>query len=133
MPRLPLVLALIAASCSAPPACQPGTGTPVEIFTLYFGQSIAGRGDVTPEAWRAFQADTITANLPNGYTVADANGAWMNPATRRTIQEPTKVLTVALPASTANRAAVDRIRFEYQARFRQQLVGMAIQQGCGVF
>ena len=41
---------------------------------------------------------TVTANLPNGYTVFDANGAWMNPITHRTIREATKMLLVALPA-----------------------------------
>lgn len=123
------------AGCANPgmPICGPDEGSPVRVFSLFFGLSIQGRGEVTDREWQRFLDDTITANLPNGYTVVDAHGAWMNPITRRTIEERTKVLLVALPVAPEAEAAVNRIRSEYQIRFRQQLVGMTVSRACGAF
>lgn len=103
------------------------------VFTLYFGQSVAGRSDVTGAEWDRFRDGTITPNLPDGYTVWDASGAWMNPRTRTTIHEPAKVLAVALPVSRASIAAVNRIRDAYQRDFHQQAVGITSAEGCGAF
>ena len=67
-------------------------------------------------------------NLPNGYTVHEGYGAWMNPITHKTIREATVILRVALPDTPDSLAAVNRIRTEYQVRFRQELVGMTVTQ-----
>ncbi len=128
-------LAATLASCAtqqAPP-CAPGVGSPVAVFTLYMGKAIPGRDDLTDQEWQSFLDSTITANLPNGYTVFDARGGWMNPVTHKTIQEGTKVLVVALPEVPASLAAINRIRSAYQAAFQQQLVGMTIEHACGTF
>ena len=113
--------------------CPPGFGSPTTIFTLFLGESIPGRDDLTDKEWQAFLDTTVTANLPNGYTVFDAKGGWMNPATRVTIKENTKVLLVALPEGPDSLAAINRIRTAYQIKYRQQLVGMTVEQACGVF
>jgi len=94
---------------------------------------VPGRADVTDKEWRAFLDDTVTANLPNGYTVHEGYGAWMNPMTHRTIREATVIVTAALPDSPDSLAAVNRIRTEYQVRFHQQLVGMTVTPACGTF
>jgi hypothetical protein len=108
-------------------------GPPVLVFDLFFGRNSTGRGNVTDKEWRDFLDQEITPNLPNGYTVLDADGAWMNPISQKTIHEPTKLLLVALPDVPDSLAAITRIRNAYQVRFRQQLVGMAVQRGCGSF
>ena len=141
MPRLRIGAALwmagLAASlqaCGTPPRpCSPGLGSPASVFTLYFGQKIPGRGNLTPVEWQAFLDNTITANLPKGYTVYEANGAWMDPTTRKTSHEPTKTLVVALPAEPESLTAINRIRATYQTRFHQQLVGMTVEQACATF
>jgi hypothetical protein len=133
-PGLALAVLVTLSACTAPPTgCAPGTGAPMQVFTLYFGKAVPGRGDLTDKEWQDFQDDTVTANLPDGYTLLDARGAWMNPMTRRTTQEATKVLVVALPTGPDSLAAVNRVRTEYQARFHQQSVGMTVQPGCGSF
>ncbi len=114
-------------------SCAPGSGPPVSIFTLYLGQAIPGRADLTDKEWQSFLDDTITANLPNGYTVFEARGGWMSPITHTTIKEATKVLVVALPDVPASLAPINRIRNAYQMRFNQQLVGMTVQHACGAF
>lgn len=123
------------AACAGParPACAPGVGSPMALFTLYLGEAIPGRDALTDKEWRSFLDATVTANLPNGYTVLDANGAWMNPITHRTITESTKVVVAALPEVPDSLAAINRIRTDYQLRFNQQLVGMTVQQACGTF
>src|SRR3954454_8041541 len=128
-------IAVSPAACARPriPSCEPGMGPPVLVFNLVFGKSISGRRDLTDREWRQFLDDTVTANLPNGYTVVDAQGAWMNPITHGTIGEGSKLLIVALPIGPESLAAVNRIRNEYQVRFRQQLVGMAVEQASGSF
>jgi hypothetical protein len=113
--------------------CSPGLGEPMLVFDLFFGRSIVRRNDLTEQEWRGFLDDTVTVNLPGGYTVMDASGAWMNPTTRKTITEASIVLVTALPDQPDSLEAVNRIRTAYQARFHQQLVGMTVTRACGSF
>jgi hypothetical protein len=128
-------IALLASACTGPArsACTPGMTTPMAVFTLYFGKAITGRADLTEPEWQSFLDDTVTANLPNGYTVLDADGAWMNPLTHRTTREATKVVVAALPDRQDNAAAIERVRQAYRTRFHQLAVGMTIEQACGAF
>jgi Protein of unknown function (DUF3574) len=130
-----LTIAASLAACVVPGtrSCTAGVESPMLVFNLFFGKSISGRSDLTEDEWQQFLDDTVTANLPDGHTVIDAKGAWMNPVTHRTIKEDSKLLIVALPAASDSLAAVNRVRTEYQVRFRQQLVGMTVEQACGSF
>jgi hypothetical protein len=103
------------------------------VFTLYLGKAIPGRRDLTDQEWQSFLDQTVTAALPHGYTILDANGAWMSPTTHRTAREGTKVLIAALPDTKDSLAAVNRVRSEYQAEFNQQLVGMTVEPACATF
>ena len=137
MPRAAIAICLAASlfGCDAPASqsCAPGFGSPVEVFTLFLGKSIPGRGELTDKEWQAFLDTTVTANLPNGYTVLDAKGGWMNPNTHQTVKEDTKVLLVALPAVPDSLATINRIRTAYQSQYHQQLVGMTVEQACAEF
>jgi hypothetical protein len=130
-----LSVVAILGGCAAPgmPSCAPELGVDSTVFTLFFGTAIPGRGDLTDPEWQAFLNDSVSANLPHGYTFFDANGAWINPMTHKTIRESTKVLVVALPDSPDNLTAIDRIRTAYQFKFHQQLVGMTAQHACAAF
>ena len=123
------------AGCAAHTAasCPPGSGSPVEVFTLFFGTAIPRRGDLTDQEWRTFLDTAVSANLPNGYSVFDANGGWTNPISHKTIKEGTKVLLVALPDVPASLAAINRVRVGYQIMFQQQMVGMTVENACGEF
>jgi hypothetical protein len=103
------------------------------LFQLFFGRSIRGQGEVSDGAWDDFVQQVITPSLPNGYTVFDGTGAWLNPATGHTIRERTKILLAALPDAPASAAAVARVRTAYAARFHQNLVGMTVSPVCGAF
>jgi hypothetical protein len=127
-----VVLFLLLSGCGAP-RCEPGAGQTMQIFTLYFGQSVRDRAPVTDQEWRDFRNQVITPALPDGYTVLDGQGAWMNPRTHVTIAEATKVLIVAMPEAPASLAAINGIRSSWQHRFHQYVVGMTVQSGCGSF
>ena len=103
------------------------------IYDLYFGRAVAGRGEVTDAEWRAFRDQVITPALPNGYTVLDAQGAWMNPRSHTTISEATKILEVALPGDPGSLTIINQIRSAYQHRFHQYVVGMTVMSGRGSF
>jgi hypothetical protein len=137
MRRLVMAACMIAGlggcAVQAGQSCARGFGSPVEVFTLFLGKSIPGRGELTDSEWRAFLDTTVTVNLPNGYTLLDGNGGWMNPGTHQTVREGTKVLLVALPESPDSLTAVNRIRTAYQVKYQQQLVGMTVEHACGEF
>ncbi len=103
------------------------------VFTLFLGKAISGRPDLTDQEWQTFLDRTVTAELPNGYTILDANGAWMSPSTHQTAKEATKVLIVALPDTPSSLAAIQRVRSAYQTGFHQQLIGMTVQPACADF
>ncbi len=103
------------------------------VFELFLGKAIRGRADLTEPEWIQFLDDTVTVNLPEGFTLFDAAGGWMDPVTHRTTREATKVLLAALPDTPASLEAVNRVRSAYQVRFRQQLVGMTVEHACGSF
>ncbi len=128
-----LLLPLAACAVRPPIACSTETGVPMQIYQLYFGRNIKAGGFVSDSDWTTFRDTVITANLPDGYTVLDADGAWAGPGGHRTVSDPTKLLIVALPAGPNGVAAVTRIRLEYQHRFSQDLVGMTAQPGCALF
>jgi len=126
------VAVLLLSGCGAP-QCQPGGGQVMRIYDLYFGRSVASRAEVSDQEWRAFRDQVITPALPDGYTVLDGQGAWMNPRSHATISEATKILVVALPDAPDSLTVVNRIRSAWQHRFHQYVVGMTVQTGCGSF
>ena len=126
------VLFLLLSGCGTP-RCQPGAGQAMQIFTLYFGRSVRNRAPVSDPEWRDFRNQVVTPALPDGYTVLDGQGAWMNPRTRVTIAEATKVLVVAMPEASDSLTVINGIRGNWQHRFHQYVVGMTVQSGCGSF
>src|SRR5580692_3133614 len=128
-----IFLGLLLLSGCAGPRCQPSGGEAMEIYDLYFGRSVAGRDEVSDREWRDFREQVITPALPDGYTVLDGQGAWMNPRSRMTITEQSKILEVALPEAQGNLPLINRIRRAYQQRFHQYVVGMTVRSGCGSF
>jgi hypothetical protein len=126
------LLVLLLSGCGSS-RCQPEAGQGMQMYALYFGRSVRDRAPVSDQEWRDFRNQVITPALPDGYTVLDGQGAWMNPRSRVTIAEATKVLIVALPEAPDNLTVINRIRSSWQHRFHQYVVGMTVQSGCGSF
>lgn len=113
--------------------CPAGYGAPTLVVQLFFGRSIPALGQVTEKQWNNFVNKVVVPNLPNGFTVFNASGAWMSPEGHATIREPTKVLLASLPDASGALAPIKRIRNAYQLLFRQQRVGMNVAEACGDF
>lgn len=132
-------LTTMLSACAAPPvvtrggACPAAQGDPLIAYELFFGRSITGGGEVTDGAWGDFVTRVVTPNLPNGYTVFNAVGAWRDPANGTTVHERTKVVLAALPDTPDSAGAIGRIRQAYAAQFHQSAVGMTAMPVCGAF
>ena len=119
---------LVIGGCSETPACGRLGVAPMLEYQLFFG-----RAAVSDQAWADFTAQVVTPHLPDGFTVLDAYGQWMNPATHRVAREPTKVIVVAVPDTPASVAAIDAIERVYRTQFHQQSVGTVVHPVCGAF
>ena len=127
--RVLAVCVLGLAGCTPPPSpCARLGGVRMLEYQLFFG-----RGSVSDHAWTDFTAGVVTPHLPDGFTVVDADGQWMNPATHRIGSERTKVIVVAVPDTPASAAAIAAIKDAYRTQFHQQAVGTVIHPVCGAF
>jgi hypothetical protein len=127
---------MIASGCagtSEPLPCARLGGVPMLEYHLFFGRGISGRPDLTEREWAEFLQRIVTPNLPDGFTVFDAYGQWMQPATQRVAKENTKVIVVAVPDTEAARSAITVVKDAYRSEFHQQSVGTTVQPACGAF
>jgi hypothetical protein len=130
MPR-PHPLPLLHAACASLAACAPAANAPRIVRSaisadtvadrLFFGRSIPGGGMVTDSAWSVFLAEVVTPRFPDGLTVWQADGQWLE-ASGVLARESSTVVEVAHPASEAAEAALRAIAEEYKRRFRQEAV-----------
>ena len=126
------LLAAVSA-CTAAPDCAPPSA-PATLFSLYFGRSLPGGGEVDKAAWRAFLDGEVTPRFPDGFTVLKARGAWRDRMRGTTSFEASNVLEiVVIEAPAAARAKADEIAGAYKRRFQQQSVLVTEGAVCAKF
>jgi len=104
------------------------------VAELFFGRDIAGRAVVDDAAWADFLSTVITPNFPDGLTVFDAYGQWLNPATRIIGKSPhVKVVLVAAKRTAYLAARLAAVIEAYKRRFGQQSVGVITRDSCASF
>lgn len=103
------------------------------VAELFFGRSIKGRGPLSDAEWAKFAADTITPNFPDGFTVFDGDGQWLNPQTGHIGREQTKILLVAVKRSADLAGRLTTVIDAYKTRFHQQSVGVITRDSCAAF
>lgn len=114
----PLALVLLGACAHANAYVEQGAS-----ITLYFGRD-SPSGEITREAFEAFEDEVIARALTEGYTVLDARGRYREPD-GDLISEPTFVLVVVFATEADARAAserIDALRALYCERFAQTSV-----------
>jgi hypothetical protein len=128
-----VMLTLAGASC-APSAleCRPGAKA-MNVTEMFFGRDIYGKGEVSEAQWSAFVRDTIIPRFPDGFTVLDATGQYLDTQRNAAISEKSKVVIIATGDDDATRAKLTQIAETYKARFEQQAVGMITRPGCASF
>ena len=122
-----LLVFAMAAGCSAPShkglppaASQASRWIRTELF---FGMSKPDGSGVQGEEWNAFLEQHIVPRFPDGLTVVDAVGRYLD-RQHRMIREPSKVVIILYPsdrAATANSSLL-AIASEYCSQFKQESV-----------
>ena len=133
---LATLTALLALSCSdgEQMTCPEGL-EPYVAFNFYFGLQTSGGEEVTDAEWQTFLAQEVTPRFPDGLTVFDAAGQWLDTDADRLYREGTKVLNILVPADSAESAkrALDEIADVYVEQFDQQVVFKTSAQSCAGF
>jgi len=90
---------------------------------LYFGRNISGGGEVSRKDFNTFLADFVTPRFPDGLTVLNARGQFLN-SSGEVEKERTIVLILLYPVSVKKdkHTKIEEIREEYKIRFQQQSV-----------
>jgi hypothetical protein len=119
-----LLFLLAVPACRTMPAdAQPAL--PGELMTrteLFFGMSRPNGPDVSEAEFQAFLEEEVTPRFPQGYTVMNAEGKWLDMETGKTIKELTRLLVLIYPSSDGSAADIEAIRNAYKMRFNQQAV-----------
>ena len=113
-------------------ACQ-GSQKPQQVADLLFGRKIGDHVIVSEGAWRQFVAREITTRFPDGLTILDGRGQWLDPKTKRIVREPSSVVMIALPGNAEDHDRLDLIADLYKRQFRQQSVGIIVRPACVSF
>jgi electron transfer flavoprotein alpha/beta subunit len=100
---------------------------------LYFGRSVRGRHAVGEREWSSFVERVVAVRFPDGFTVHDGVGEWRDPATRVTVREKTKILSVLAPAAADLGQRLQSVAEEYKRNFHQQSVGIVTTEACAEF
>ena len=112
--------------------CQ-GSQKPQQVVDLLFGRKVGDHVTVSEGAWRRFVAREITTRFPDGLTILDGRGQWLDPNTRRVVREPSSVVMIALPGSTEDYDRLNQIAEAYKRQFRQLSVGIIVRPACVSF
>ena len=145
--RLPVLSTMLVAMLSAAAICTeavadeapcplPGQA-PTLVVQMFFGQSIKNRGPVTRREWNDFLRQTVTPRFPDGLTVYDAYGQWLDRDTNRNAhhvtRENSKVIMIATQNTDAVRESIMAISDTYRKRFHQQSVAIVSNMACVAF
>lgn len=126
-------LALCNAAQAAPSACALRSERPMIEAQLFFGREIDSRGPVTKEEWSDFASSVIAKNFPDGFTVIDGEGAWLDPESKATIHEDSKIVQIVAKQSSHLAAKLTHMMDVYKTQFHQHSVGLVTRQVCAAF
>lgn len=103
------------------------------VVEMMFGRKIGDRIAVSNAAWTRFVDREITPRFPDGLSVVDAAGQWLDPDKKRVVREPSKIVTIVLRDSEKGQTEIGAIAEAYKKRFKQQSVGVIVRGACVSF
>jgi hypothetical protein len=95
--------------------------------------SVKGRGPVTRSEWTAFVRRNVAPRFPDGFTVYEAEGQWLNPASHAVVREKSKVMIIAAEDTAEVRTKITEVSELYRTAFQQQSVGVITRRECAAF
>jgi hypothetical protein len=104
-----------------------------QIAQLLFGRGLGTRVDASETAWKRFVAREVTPRFPDGLTITNATGQWHDPASGKTVREPSKRIEIVLPGHADDEERLDVVVAAYKRRFHQHSVGVIVQPACVSF
>jgi hypothetical protein len=87
---------------------------------LYFGLKTPN-GEVSKKEWELFVNNVIAQKFPNGFTVIDSYGQWLN-KNGEIIKENTKVVQIIHENNPENSKMIDEVIAKYKTKFFQESV-----------
>lgn len=105
----------------------------MSVAELMFGRSIGNKSSVSESRWGQFVAREITPRFPNGLSMVDAQGQWLDGDTKKIMRERSKLVTIVFENDAEAQRKIDDIVAAYKGRFRQQAVGVIIRPACVSF
>lgn len=105
-------------------AIAPGVGSePWVRVELYFGTTMPDGSTITDEDWQAFLDEEITPRFPDGLTVLEGYGQFLN-SSGVIAAEDSIVLIIFYPAEFAAESSesIEEIREAYEVQFEQESV-----------
>jgi Protein of unknown function (DUF3574) len=127
------MLASATSALAGPAACPLPGEKPMIETQLFFGRDIPGRDPLTDAEWSDFAAKTLAENFPDGFTVADGDGQWRNPQSRRIEHERSKIVIVAATQAPDLVRRLSVVSDAYRSRFHQISVGVVTIPVCASF
>jgi uncharacterized protein DUF3574 len=103
---------------------------PRVVLQLLFGRGKGDAGGITQADWSGFVAHELTPRFPDGFTVIDSTGQWLNPTRRVITKEASKVVEIVLPSDTYDASKIDAVIDAYKREFRVLSVGLIVQTAC---
>lgn len=124
----PQVLPAVIGTPAAANPCEtlaPGTGGEAWVQTeLYFGRGTDDTdSEITDEQWQDFLDTEVTPRFPDGLTVLDGYGQFLNASGTIAAEDSTVLIILApLDPTGETSAALDEIREAYKVAFDQESV-----------
>jgi uncharacterized protein YrzB (UPF0473 family) len=98
---------------------------------LYYGRNIGTIGQVSDRQFRQFLRDEITPRFPDGLTVYDADGQFLD-SSNQLIREPSNVVSLILEDTQANEQLTNQIIDLYKQKFQQESVLVVVDETLGI-
>jgi hypothetical protein len=114
-------------------ACPLPSEQPFAVVELFFGKEIGGRGPLTDAEWSDFSARVISQQFPDGFTVLDGDGQWLDQRSGQMVREKSKILLAAADPDSDLAARIGAVTDAYRKEFHQQSVGVLTSTACGAF
>ena len=128
-----VVLATPRLAVAQEPSCPLSNEKPMLVTQLFFGLSVKGRGPVSRGEWTAFVRQNVAPRFPDGFTVYEAEGQWLDPASHAVVREKSKIMIVAAEDSALLHTKIAEVSDLYRKTFRQQSVGVITRRECAAF
>jgi Protein of unknown function (DUF3574) len=98
---------------------------------LYYGQNIDTTGQVSDRQFHRFLRDEVTPRFPDGLTVYDAAGQFLNNA-NQLIHEPSKIVSLVIEDTQTNERKINEVIDIYKQQFQQESVLIVVDETLNV-